>query len=98
MFLNCSFHHVSLISPANMLEIQIGFLPAAGSKLGVLKHSFAQEIFVTLLQHRVMFFNKNLQLHLHLKPSLKCSLLVLNFWANLSFVVLIKLFLYKKSV
>ena len=69
-------------------------LPAAGSKLSVLKpglkHGFAQEILVTLLEHRVVFCNKNLQLHLHLEPSLKCSLLVLNFWANLSLVVLIK--------
>ena len=37
-----------------------------------------------------MFFNKNLQLQLYLKPSLNCSQLVLNFWANLSLVVLIK--------
>ena len=26
-----------------------------------LKHSFAQEIIVTLLQHRVLFFNKNIK-------------------------------------
>ena len=32
----------------------------------------------------VVSFNKILQLHLHLRPSLNCSLLVLNFWANLS--------------
>ena len=31
-------------------------------------------------------------------PSLDCSYVVLNFWPNLSLVVLIKLFLYKKSV
>ena len=37
-----------------------------------------------------MFFNKNFQLNLHLKPSLDCSLLVLNFWANSYKVVLIK--------
>ena len=39
----------------------------------------------------VVFFSKNFQLHLNLKPSLNCSLLVLNFWANLSLVVLIKI-------
>ena len=48
-------------------------LPAADSELSLLKHSFAQEILVTLLQHRVLFFNKNLQLNLHLKLSVKCS-------------------------
>ena len=79
---------------ANMLKLNSNrVLPAAGSKLSVLKHSFAQEILVTILQHRIVFFNKNLQLHLHLKPSLDCSQLILNFWANLSLVVLIKLFL-----
>ena len=30
-------------------------------------------------------------------PSLDCFLLVLNFWSNLSLVVLIKLFLHKKK-
>ena len=59
---------------ANMLILNPNrVLPAAGSKLGVLKHSFAQEILVTILKHGVVFFNKNLQLHLHLKPSLNCS-------------------------
>ena len=59
---------------ANMLILNPNrVLPAAGSKLSVLKHSFAQVILVTLLQHRAVFFNKNLQLHLHLKPSLNCS-------------------------
>ena len=38
-------------------------------------------------------FSKNLKLHLHPKPHLICSKLVLNFWTNLSLVVLIKLFL-----
>ena len=47
MFLNCSsFHHVN----------------SAGSKLSVLKHRFVKEILVTLLQHRVVFFNKKKQL------------------------------------
>ena len=34
-------------------------LPPAGSKLSVyvLKHSFSQEIIVTLMQHQVAFFN-----------------------------------------
>ena len=67
------------------------------SKLSVLKHRFEQEIRITLLQHRVVFFNKNLQLHLHLKQSLDCSSLVLNVLANLSLVVLIKLFLLRKK-
>ena len=49
------------------------------SKLNVLKSSFAQEILVILLQHRVVFFNRNLQLHLYLKTSLDCPKLVLNF-------------------
>ena len=32
-----------------------------------------------------------------LNPSLDCSYVVLNLWPNLSLVVLIKLFLYKKK-
>ena len=42
---------------ANMLILNPNrILPAAGSKSSVLKHSFAQEILVTFLQNRVVFF------------------------------------------
>ena len=65
MFLNCSCFssfscHGKNVSYPNRV------LPAAGCKLSVLKHSFAQEIIVTLMQHSVVFFSKNLQLHLYL--------------------------------
>ena len=48
------------LSPQNMLVIQIGVLLPAGNKLSVLKHSFAQEILVTLLQHGVCVFQEKL--------------------------------------
>ena len=59
---------------ANMLVLNTGRVwPPAGSKLSVLKDSFMQEVLVSVLQHRVVFSNRNLQLHLDLKPSLDCS-------------------------
>ena len=45
----------------------------------------------------IVFCNKHLQLHLSPKPSLDFSYLVLSFWANLSLVVLAKLFLENKK-
>ena len=56
MFLNC-FHHVSYRH--KHVDVKSNrVLPAVGSKLSVLKHSFAQQILVTILQHCVVFFNK----------------------------------------
>ena len=100
LFLNCSsLHHVNYHRKhfGNPNRVFAAGRRQVKCTKSVLKHSFAQDIFVTLLQHRVVFFDKNLQLHLHLKPSLNCSYLVRNFWANLSLVVLIKLFLKKEA-
>ena len=52
---------MSFIAASMLVTDPNRVLPAAGSKLSVLKHSFAQEILVTILQHRVVFFNINLQ-------------------------------------
>ena len=77
MLLNCSslFASIASVIAANMLILNANrVFPAAGVKLSVLKHNFAQEIVVIILQHRVVFFfHKHFLLHLFLKPSLNCS-------------------------